>query len=71
MTTAVERRGPRELGHHGLQGWRGRVADAVAPRVANVTPAREDDVRAAIGLAFIALAGWYLAKTFVDFARSR
>jgi hypothetical protein len=70
MTTAVERRGPRELGHHGLQGWRKRVADAAAPRVANVTPAQETDVRAAIGLAFIGLAAWYLATTFIRFARS-
>ena len=70
MTTGVERRGPRELGHHGLQGWRRRIADAAAPRLAKATPAREDDVRAVIGLAFIALAGWSLAKTFIEFARS-
>jgi hypothetical protein len=53
----------KELGHAGARGWRQRVADEVAPRVAARTPAREDQIKAAIGLLFFALSAAYLAQT--------
>jgi hypothetical protein len=59
MATATRERA-RDLGHQGLQGWRKRLADAAAPRVARRTPLSESDVRAAIGLLFLVLAARYL-----------
>jgi hypothetical protein len=64
MSTQATERKPATLGHHALHGWRGRVADAVAPPVAKATPTREEDVRAAIGLGFVALSAWHLSRTF-------
>ena len=69
MTAVVS--GAQRLGELGLQGWRGKVADAAAPRVAGAAPVREDGVRATIGLAFLALAAWYLGATFARFLRER
>ena len=70
MTTTT-RAGARELGHHALQGWRKRVADAAAPPIAKRTGVTEPDIRAAIGLLFIALAVRHLAVTLKRFARQR
>jgi hypothetical protein len=53
----------RDLGHAGARGWRERVAEEVAPRLASRTPAREDQIKAAVGLLFFALAAAYLAQT--------
>jgi hypothetical protein len=53
----------------GLQGWRKRVADTAAPPLAGVTPLESEDLRALIGLAFVALAGWYLGTTAARFLR--
>jgi hypothetical protein len=63
--------GARELGQHALQGWRKRLADATAPKIAERTGAKETDIRAIIGLVFIALAVRHLAVTFKRFARPR
>ena len=52
-----------ELGQTGLQGWRQKVADGVSEPVANHAPLEEDQVRAAIGVAFFVLAVIYVAKT--------
>jgi hypothetical protein len=52
-----------ELGRAGLQGWRGKVADAAGPVVAQRTPLSEDQVRAGIGLLFFVLSVVYVAKT--------
>ena len=68
-TTA--RAGARELGHDALQGWRKHLADAAAPRIAKRTPAKEPDIRAAIGLLFIALGIRHLAVTLMRFVRRR
>jgi hypothetical protein len=59
----------RRLGEHGLQGWRGKLADTAAPRLADVAPFEEKDVRAWIGLAFVALSAWYLGTTAARFLR--
>jgi hypothetical protein len=52
-----------EVGHAGLQGWREKVADTVAPRVAERSPLDEDQVRALIGGVFFVLSVMYVAKT--------
>lgn len=71
METAT-REGARDLGHHALQGWRKHLADAAAPRIAKRTGAKETDIRAAIGLIFLALAIRHLILTITRFAqRSR
>jgi hypothetical protein len=65
------RAGARELGQHALQGWRKRVADAAAPRIAGRTRVSEADIRAAIGLAFLVLAIRHLTVTLKRFAQQR
>ena len=52
-----------ELGHMGLQGWRQKVADGIAPPVANRAPLEEDQVRAVVGAAFFVLSVIYVGKT--------
>ncbi len=59
----------RGLGEAGLQGWRGRVADRVAPPVARATPLEVDQVRKAIGGLFLVLAVLYVAKAVRDLLR--
>jgi hypothetical protein len=61
----------RALGEHALQGWRKRVADAAAPRIAKRAPVRERDIRAVLGLVFIALAIRHLVVTAKRFAQER
>jgi hypothetical protein len=61
----------RALGEHALQGWRKRVVDAAAPRIAKRTPIRERDIRALIGLLFIALAVRHVVVTLKRFAQER
>jgi hypothetical protein len=61
----------KRLGEHGLQGWRRKVADTAAPRLAGVTPLEEREMRAWIGLAFVALSAWYLGTTAARFLRAR
>ncbi|MGY1602892.1 hypothetical protein [Geodermatophilus sp. SYSU D00815] len=58
-----------ELGRAGLQGWRGKVADAAGPVVARNTPFTEDQVKAAIGAAFLVLSVVYVAKTAREWIR--
>ncbi len=60
----------KELGHAGAQGWRERVADAVAPRVATRTPARQEQIKAAVGLAFVVFSVLHLARTLRVFAKT-
>jgi hypothetical protein len=52
-----------DLGRAGLQGWRSKVADVVAPRVSSRTPAREEHIEALVGAAFFVLAVLYIVKT--------
>jgi hypothetical protein len=61
----------RVLGEHALKGWRKRVVDVAAPRIAKRTPMRERDIRALIGLLFIALAIRHVVMTLKRFARER
>jgi hypothetical protein len=58
-----------QLATAGLQGWRAKVGDTVAPPVANRTPASEEQVRAIVGALFFALSVFYVTKTIVTIAR--
>ena len=59
----------RNVGEAGLQGWRGRVADRVAPAIARRTSLEADQVSRAIGGLFLALAMLYLVKATRALAR--
>jgi len=51
------------IGTAGLQGWRQKVGDALAEPVAQRTPLEAEQVRAAVGALFFALALMYVVKT--------
>lgn len=53
----------KRMGQAGLQGWRAKAADAVAPRVSQRAPVSDDQVRALIGAVFFVLSVVYVAKT--------
>ena len=54
-----------KIGQAGLASWRGAIADRVAPPASSKTPLSEDQVRAAIGAAFFALATFYVVSSAV------
>lgn len=56
---------PTRIAHAGLQGWRAKVGDALAGPIAQRTPLRADQVRAAIGGLFFVLSVTYVAKTLM------
>ncbi|MGH2950353.1 MAG: hypothetical protein ACRDPC_29480 [Solirubrobacteraceae bacterium] len=58
-----------ELGKAGLPSWRGAIADRVAPVAARRAPVSEDQARAAIGVAFFALATFYVVSTAIRMIR--
>jgi hypothetical protein len=58
-----------ELGKQGLKGWRVKAAEAVAGPVSARTPLDEDQVRAAVGALFFALAVSYVVSTAANAAR--
>jgi hypothetical protein len=51
------------FGKAGLQGWRARVADAVAKPVTRRSGLADDQVQAAVGAAFFILSVVYVAGT--------
>ena len=57
------------IGTAGLQGWRRKVGDVVAEPVAQRTPLGTEQVRAAVGALFFALAVMYVVKTTVAATR--
>jgi hypothetical protein len=59
-----------ELAQAGLSSWRGAIADRVAPPAAKRTPLSEDQVRAAIGAAFLAVGTLYVAKSWARIIRA-
>ncbi len=59
------------VGKAGLQGWRGKVADAVAEPVARRSGLTDEQVRAAIGALFLALSVLYVAGAVKRLAGSR
>jgi hypothetical protein len=58
------------VGESGLQGWRAKVADATAGPVAKRTPLREEQVRALVGVAFLALSVVYVVRALKAIAAS-
>ena len=60
----------QELGQAGLTGWRKAVADRVAPAAAGRTPASEEQLRAAIGALFFALAFVYVVRTIATLVKT-
>ena len=54
---------PHQLGHEALAGWRGSLADRVAPPAAKRGPVSEDQVRGAIGGLFYVLSLYYVFTT--------
>ena len=64
MTTKLE-----NMGHEALAGWRGTVADKVAPPASNHAPPSEDQIRAAIGALFYALSVYYVIATTIKFVK--
>ncbi|MDQ3570587.1 MAG: hypothetical protein M3396_08200 [Actinomycetota bacterium] len=58
-----------QMGEAGLQGWRTRVADRVAPAVSRRTPFDVNQVRKAIGAAFLGLSLLYLVKAARELVR--
>jgi hypothetical protein len=59
----------RQLGQAGLRGWRGKVADRLAPAVAHRTSLDVDQVRSAVGGLFLILSTLYLVKALRDLLR--
>jgi hypothetical protein len=59
-----------EMGHAALPTWRGAIADRVAPPAAKRMPLSEDQVRAAIGAAFFAVATFYVVSSLVRMIRT-
>lgn len=51
------------FGKAGLQGWRAKLADAVAQPVARTAGVSDDQVRAVIGGVFFVLSVVYVAQT--------
>lgn len=51
------------IGKAGLQGWRAKVADAVASPVARRSGVTDDQVRAVVGAAFFVLSVIYVVQT--------
>ncbi len=58
-------------GQAGLQGWREKVADGVAPPVADRTKLSEEQVRAIIGATFFVLAVVYIVNAIKDLLQER
>ena len=53
----------KTLGSAGLTGWRAKVGEAVAEPVSRHSRFDADQVRAVVGLAFLALSAMYVGKT--------
>jgi hypothetical protein len=51
------------FGKAGLQGWRAKLADAVADPVARNSRLTDDQVRAAVGAVFFVLSVVYVGQT--------
>ena len=59
-----------QIGHAGLAGWRGKVADTVAQPVAKKAPVNEDQVRAIVGATFFVLSLYYVISTIARMAKA-
>jgi hypothetical protein len=59
-----------ELGQQALPSWRGAIADKVAPPAAKRTPMSEDQIRAVLGAAFLAISTFYVVSSIVRMIRT-
>jgi hypothetical protein len=59
----------KQVGFAGLQGWRAKVGETVAPPLAKRTPLSEEQIRAAVGAAFLALSVLYVVKAAIAIGR--
>ena len=59
-----------DMGQAALPTWRGAIADRLAPPAAKRTKLSEDQVRAAIGAAFFAVATFYVVSSVVRMIRT-
>jgi hypothetical protein len=59
-----------ELGQQALPTWRGAIADRVAPPAAKRTSLSEDQIRAVIGAAFLAVSTFYVVSSIVRMIRT-
>jgi hypothetical protein len=62
--------GMERAGQAALVGWRRRVGEPVAERVAAHTPFDVARVEAAIGIAFLVLSALYVGRALARIARS-
>lgn len=58
------------MGKAGLQGWRAKVADSVAGPVARRSGLTDDQVRAAVGAAFLVLSVVYVVQAVRQLQRT-
>lgn len=56
----------KNVGLAGLRGWRSSVANVVAPPVADRSPFRKDQVRAAVGAIFLLMSLMYVFGAVKD-----
>lgn len=61
---------PEHLGHAGLVGWRKTIAERVAGPAARKSPLSEDQVRGAIGAAFVLLSAYYVLGSAVRMVKA-
>jgi hypothetical protein len=59
-----------ELGQAGLSTWRAAIADQVAPPTAKRTRWSEDQVRAALGAAFLTISTVYVVSAWIRLIRT-
>ena len=59
----------KDMGHAGLHGWKGRVANRVGDLADRKTPASGDVVRAAFGFGFFVFSLTYVLKTIAELRR--
>ena len=59
-----------ELGQAGLSTWRAAIADRVAPPAAKRGPWSEDQVRAALGAAFLLVSTVYVVSAWIRLIRT-
>ena len=52
-----------ELGQQALPTWRGAIANRVAPTAAKRTPLSEEQIRAVLGGAFLAVSTFYVVSS--------
>ena len=60
---------PTALGNQALPSWRGAIADRVAPPAAKRMPFSEDQVRGALGAAFLAISTFYVVSSLIRMIR--